>query len=306
MGLVLSASRLIIAFIAITAVSAFHFTRGNGEDPIPAAGLEGWISLFEGESLRGWEQGSGDWIVSKGRMRGSRGTLLNRWCWADFELKVHYRGDGCLLFRVGSDDTGHIGFGQPGFQIDLGRIQLRPAETETASSEAIRLDTGTEHRLELVVRGSSFMLSVDGRGPVHYSGKTSPFKGRIGFRGEGENLEVFSVRVRSLELAEAGDIPSENDYCFVCHYNFEYDDSLVEVHAESDIGCSACHGPSLKHRSDEDNVIPPDVMYRRPQIDRKCRECHEPHEPREFPGEGKPVPDLVCTDCHGDHQLPGR
>ena len=112
---------LLIGAIGVLAAGA----RSRGEDdsrpaaPIPA-GEEGWVSLFEGATERGWTgSGSSDWTLVDGRLTGGNGVLLNRWCWVDFEARVRFRGRGTLLFRVGSDQMGHIGFRQPGYRFDL-------------------------------------------------------------------------------------------------------------------------------------------------------------------------------------------
>jgi len=74
----------------------------------------------------------------------------------------------------------------------------------------------------------------------------------------------------------------DNSRCHVCHINFAFDDLAVN-HGEVNVGCETCHGPSDAHCSDEDNIIPPDIMWPLASLNSKC-----------------------CTDCHGDHRLPHR
>jgi len=107
---------------------------------------------------------------------------------------------------------------------------------------------------------------------------------------------------------------ADNSACFVCHGNFQ-EERMVTVHAAEDIGCMKCHGASLAHRNDEDNVTAPDKMYSRGRIDNACRQCHEDHtaSPRKviamfqerFPRNADPKK-IVCTDCHGEHRLKVR
>ena len=104
---------------------------------------------------------------------------------------------------------------------------------------------------------------------------------------------------------------ADNNACFVCHSNFQ-DELMVTVHAKENIGCIKCHGSSVAHRNDEDNVTAPDKMYTLVRIDRSCRECHEDHtaSPQKvismfqarFPQNTDPK-NVVCTDCHGEHRL---
>jgi hypothetical protein len=104
---------------------------------------------------------------------------------------------------------------------------------------------------------------------------------------------------------------ADNSACFVCHGNFQ-DERMVTVHAKENIGCVKCHGPSLAHRNDEDNVTAPDTMFPAQRIDNSCRKCHDDHiaPPRKmiamfqerFP-RGIDPKKVVCTDCHGEHRL---
>lgn len=107
---------------------------------------------------------------------------------------------------------------------------------------------------------------------------------------------------------------ADNNACFVCHGNFQ-DELMVTVHAKENIGCIKCHGPSVAHRNDEDNITAPDKMYASSRIDKSCRECHEDHtaSPQKvirmfqerFPPNTDPKK-VVCTDCHGEHRLKVR
>ncbi len=112
----------------------------------------------------------------------------------------------------------------------------------------------------------------------------------------------------------AGHPKADNGPCFVCHGNFQ-DESLAVTHAKAGVGCMKCHGPSLAHRSDEDNVTPPEIMYPAAKIDAACRKCHEEHDAsareviarwqKRCPGKTDAAR-IVCTDCHGEHHMQVR
>jgi hypothetical protein len=104
---------------------------------------------------------------------------------------------------------------------------------------------------------------------------------------------------------------ADNHACHVCHTNYQ-DEELALSHAEADVGCIKCHGESIAHRNDENNITPPDTMYPTAAIDTACVKCHETHDAparkvlARFAerGLGKKSPDqVVCTDCHGEHRL---
>ncbi len=116
-----------------------------------------------------------------------------------------------------------------------------------------------------------------------------------------------------LPEAPTGDdgIKADNFACHVCHGNYR-EEPFAVTHAKADISCIDCHGVSHAHRDDEDNIIPPDVMYPPEEIAKKCMKCHKKHDApakeviarwlkrcsdKKDPGK------LVCTDCHGQHRL---
>jgi hypothetical protein len=112
-----------------------------------------------------------------------------------------------------------------------------------------------------------------------------------------------------------------NEFCSACHYSFA-DESLARIHEIAGIGCERCHGESERHRSDEDNVTPPEIMYPRDKINPTCMMCHPRHEIRrvashemllagaktalDSPSEAAD-PSAVCTDCHAkEHHIKVR
>ncbi len=106
-----------------------------------------------------------------------------------------------------------------------------------------------------------------------------------------------------------------NEACYVCHGNYR-EEPMAVSHAKQDVSCMKCHGPSLEHRNDEDNITPPDKMYALTKIDAGCQaDCHDSHDApaREVlkrwqercPGKTD-FSQVVCTDCHGFHRLPRR
>lgn len=106
----------------------------------------------------------------------------------------------------------------------------------------------------------------------------------------------------------------DNTACFVCHGNYEGEE-LVTVHATEEVGCIDCHGESLAHRNDEDNITPPDKMYALADVDGMCGECHDMHDVsardvierwhERCPAKSNPD-EIVCTDCHFGHRLAFR
>lgn len=110
-----------------------------------------------------------------------------------------------------------------------------------------------------------------------------------------------------------------NLFCSACHYAFS-DEELALNHERSGIGCERCHGESERHRSDEDNITPPEIMYPKAKINPTCMMCHPrvkikhvsdhasllagaetifDKDTDESNGQKK-----YCTDCHGkEHRM---
>jgi len=115
----------------------------------------------------------------------------------------------------------------------------------------------------------------------------------------------------------SGDEPKlnvDNDACYVCHGNYKTEEFVV-YHGQDEVGCIDCHGESLDHRGDEDNITPPEKMYAPEGVGKTCGACHEDHDApaakviarwqERCPTKTDPKT-IVCTDCHGAHRLKFR
>jgi formate-dependent nitrite reductase cytochrome c552 subunit len=129
-------------------------------------------------------------------------------------------------------------------------------------------------------------------------------------------IDKDAPRLLDTPAATAQDKPylQINTACYVCHDNYKTELMSVQ-HAKEDIGCADCHGDSLEHRNDEDNITPPEIMYPAAKIDSMCQECHDTHDApaRQVLGrwqercpEKTDFTTVVCTDCHGYHRLDNR
>ena len=102
-----------------------------------------------------------------------------------------------------------------------------------------------------------------------------------------------------------------NAACYVCHMTFVKEE-LSKTHLRAEITCVRCHGLSAGHANDEDiGATPPDISFKRDQVDAMCLKCHESHDigPKEvvagpaLPKGGAGKYPLVCSDCHGTHKI---
>ena len=111
--------------------------------------------------------------------------------------------------------------------------------------------------------------------------------------------------------AEPPPEPADNSYCYACHANYE-DEELTKVHQPVGVGCEQCHGMSIEHSGDEDNIIPPEKMYLKSEVTAYCMTCHEKPEllaanQKDFEHRdffAKADPETTCNECHGKkHRL---
>ena len=93
-----------------------------------------------------------------------------------------------------------------------------------------------------------------------------------------------------------------NAACYVCHMTFVKEE-LSKTHLRAKVPCIQCHGLSAGHANDEDiGATPPDVSFKRNQVDAMCLKCHTSHDvTAEELAVHKSPP--ICTDCHDSHKI---
>jgi len=107
-----------------------------------------------------------------------------------------------------------------------------------------------------------------------------------------------------------------NAFCSACHYAFD-EEELALNHERVGIGCERCHGESERHRSDEDNITPPEIMYPKARINPTCMMCHPRQKIKHVSYHASLLAGAEtifddksagqrkhCTDCHGkNHRM---
>jgi len=157
-----------------------------------------------------------------------------------------------------------------------------------------------------------FLLSISAVMLVHWSDSSGQEKKKR--KVKPLSLEGFLDEKLPDAPKEKVELNVDNSACYVCHVNYETE-GLVIKHGIEEIGCIDCHGESIDHRNDEDNITPPDIMYALDAIDEKCGECHDEHDAPaaeviarwqdRCPQKTNPKK-IVCTDCHFHHRLDRR
>jgi hypothetical protein len=152
---------------------------------------------------------------------------------------------------------------------------------------------------------------------AHCSSKKEPDESST--KSETEEVTV-EKQTRDAAVNEQASYQSfvANPFCRACHLDFD-EEELALDHELAGIGCERCHGESERHRSDEDNVTPPEIMYPKAKINPTCMMCHPRHEIQEIEDHGPLLAGAetifdedfeasasgaaeakpCCTDCHG-------
>jgi len=291
----------------------------SGEAPFEP-GRDGWLTLFDGSDLSRWRPSkSADWALKDGVLTGTKGEVANYWQWLDFEMLALVRGEGQVRFRFSTIPDP----AQQGYWLDTTTGAIR-AEGGRLVAQGSGTSAADWRELHLKVSRGVFTVRLDGKQVAEAKDAACPHKGALCLVANGQPFAVKLLRARPLNLEKHANVPSPDSACFVCHANFE-DEKLAKKHADTRAeklareedpehlrpakdrpkraGCVGCHGPSFHHRSDEDNVTVPDIMYTRGEVQAACLACHFPHknETKRKDGDGPPPPNPVCTDCHGRH-----
>jgi len=311
------------AGVAAAGCAILAMAAAGGAGGAPA---ERWLTLFDGFDLHRWDpRGAARWTIEDGALVGRRGAdpkggeVLSGWQLTDLEIVARFRCDGeaggaALLLRVSQK--------QAGYAVMLADGAAGPRGTILGADGAVLVRGGKPadrkageawDEIRVKAAGRAIEVAWNGAAVSKAEDERLANRGGVGFRipagdGFGGALRVRTVRVRSLAKPAGGlegDVPADDSYCHVCHFNFQ-EEELAKTHAEEEIGCAACHGASIDHRHDEDNVTPPDRIYRVSEIEEACAACHDRCAPSRKEAE-RPLPGRkACTDCHGAHRVPTR
>ncbi len=169
---------------------AASFLNAQVNTLTPQEAAEGWLLLFDGNSLFGWTaEGQAPWQVQNGVIVSEgpeAGTLRTNTVFSDYILRLEFRSPGPatgIFLRSGKEP-------KSGYQLPRARRNKRG---KGAAEDAWQ-------SYEVQVAGSKFLVKVDGRKVA--GGKETPGKlGSIGITKEKDNkVEVRSVKLKPLGL----------------------------------------------------------------------------------------------------------
>lgn len=179
----------IVAFAAM-AILWTGVAFGDPKVPTTEELAAGWISLFDGETLFGWNQlGDAPWRVEGGNLicdSGSGGWLASTSQFADFELAV--------TLRVAPKHATGVAVraAMDGHPSENATYVVPLSEPEGAEP--------TWHEVRVTASGENVSATVDGTAVSNLRGRRARGVVGIYFFGHGGKVEVSEVKLRPLSL----------------------------------------------------------------------------------------------------------
>jgi hypothetical protein len=177
---------------------------------------DGWVSLFDGETLYGWQPtGDAKWQVADGEIRSTgekSGFLMTTTEWADYLLHVEFKSDAetnsGVFLRTPLKPTDPAG--------DCYELNIAPLDNPFPTGSFVgrakgkvkkKLSTDKWHTFDVAVLKDEFAVRLDGKPVLQYTDPKPLRIGRIGLQSrEG------AVAFRDLRLKPAGLQPLLNGH----------------------------------------------------------------------------------------------
>ena len=197
-------------FVAILlAILSANFSLAANNQLTEQQVRDGWISLFDGETLFGWQPTTDvDWQVVDGTIRatqGEMGILATTTQFADYQLHVEYRAgeesnSGVFLHTTldPTDPAKHCY-----------ELNIAPAtHTFPTASFVGRLkiddvdpEVGKWHAYDVTVVGDKITVLLDGEPAVEYVDPEPLLRGHIGLQLNKGPIEFRNIRLKPLGMS---------------------------------------------------------------------------------------------------------
>jgi hypothetical protein len=191
--------------LSLIAAATFAFAQPNTVTPEEAA--QGWVLLFDGESLFGWTaEGGAKWRVAEGAIVGDAGEygwLRHNALFSDFEFRTEFRtaadGNSGVFVRSAAGGAPHL----TGYEVQIfdGHKQFPTGSlvgTTAAKGAAIR--AGEWQTLEVTASGQRIVVKVDSNQVLDTRDGRSA-AGHVGLQfNPGKKIEFRNIKLRPLGL----------------------------------------------------------------------------------------------------------
>ncbi|MCS7023596.1 MAG: DUF1080 domain-containing protein [Bryobacteraceae bacterium] len=196
---------ILVCFACLLLFHAQARAQLNSLTPKEAA--EGWVLLFDGESMFGWTpEGGAEWRVVDGALvadRGESGYLRSNAVFADYILKCEFRsapdGNSGIFLRSAKLGQPHV----TGYELQI-YDQHEKFKTGSLVNHAVAKPariTGGWQSYEVELRGDRILVRLDGK-KVLETRDSKSLVGHIGLQyNKGKKIEFRNLKVKPLGLA---------------------------------------------------------------------------------------------------------
>jgi hypothetical protein len=167
---------------------------------------EGWILLFDGETLYGWKATSNaNWAVHEGAItvsQGDKGFLHTASQFGDFELLIDFRSppktNSGVFLRTSprpQDPTRDC------YELniaDVGTTDFPTGSFVGRKRAAAEYDTDRWQTFHVIARGGEFRVSVDGQRALHYTDPRPLGRGYIALQFNEGPVQFRNIKLRPL------------------------------------------------------------------------------------------------------------
>lgn len=170
---------------------------------------DGWILLFDGETLYGWAPTSeANWHVADGAIRvseGPKGLLVTTSEFADYALRLEFRCPAATNSGVFLHTTGQpTDPARDCYELNIAAPDVSPFFTGSfVGRQKAREYVGGEgwHAFDVRLEGGRAQVAVDGRPVLDYTDPRPLGRGKIGLQLNSGPVEFRGVKLKPLGLA---------------------------------------------------------------------------------------------------------
>lgn len=192
------------ALLVLLGHTLAHSAEPNRLSPQELA--DGWILLFDGESLYGWEPATkADWHVDAGVIKvatGEPGLLNTTSEFADYQLKVDFRAptttnSGIFLRTptIPKDPAGDC------YELNIADTSVSPFPTgsfvKRAKATSYKANDGWQS-YDVTAQGGHIVVKLDGQTVLDYTDPQPIGRGRIGLQLNSGGVEFRNIKLRPL------------------------------------------------------------------------------------------------------------
>lgn len=171
---------------------------------------EGWIRLFDGHTLFGWEiAGAANWRVEEGKIvvdRGEQCLLCTSVPWQDYELTLEFKAgaetNSGVFLRTSLDPSDPA--------LDCYEVNIAPDDNPFPTASVVKrlkVDDSEEPQpfdvwrtMKMRLEGGKLQVSVDDKLVCDYTDPSPLFAGRIGLQHNSGRVEFRNVMLKPLGL----------------------------------------------------------------------------------------------------------